>query len=92
MHHLRDISLLAEAGALENLTLELERRVVEVLREAGVLHEALVRCLEVIGRAVAGVIDQVDGSGSGHDVDRQPEDEDGGADDDGDEIVLRLML
>lgn len=90
MHRFGDVGLFAEAGTLENLALELEGGIVKVLGEPGVLHETVVGSLEVIGRAIASVIDQINGSGSGHDVNGQTEDEDGGADDDADEIVLEV--
>jgi hypothetical protein len=90
VHSFGDVSLLAETGALENLALELQRRVVEVAGELGVLHEPVELYLEMRGRKIAGVVDEVDGSRAGHDVDGRSGNENGGEDDDADEIVLEV--
>lgn len=90
MHRLRDIGLLAEAGSLEDLALELEGGLVEVAGEAGMLHELVVTDLEVGRRPVTGVIDEVDGARASGDVDSGAENKEGRTDDDGDEIVLEV--
>lgn len=90
MHRFRDVSLFSESGTLQNLPLELERRLVEVLSQPRVVHEALEGSLEMIGRTVTGVIDQINGSGPGHDVHGQTKDQDSGADDNADQIVLEV--
>lgn len=69
MHCLRHISLFPEARALQDLALELERRLGEVAGEFGVVHELIESDLEVIGRAVAGVIDEENGTRTSRDVD-----------------------
>jgi len=89
VHGLRDVGLLAEAGALEDLALELERVFGEAA-ELGVAHKLLEADLEVGGRLVAGEVDEVDGSRAGEHIDGGAEDEDGGEDKHGDEVVLEV--
>lgn len=90
MHRIRDISLLPEPGALEDPSLELQGRLVEVAGEPGMFHKLLVANLEVGRGAVTGVVDEVDGSRTSHDVDSGSENEKSGANDDTDEIVLEV--
>ncbi|PON86025.1 LOW QUALITY PROTEIN: hypothetical protein TorRG33x02_182300 [Trema orientale] len=89
MHRFRDISLLAEAGALEDLALELEGGLVKVARELRMLHELLEFDLQMVRRTVAGEVHKINGSGSGHNVDGGSNDN-GGEDNDTDEIVFEL--
>ncbi|KAK8457216.1 hypothetical protein SEVIR_3G144625v4 [Setaria viridis] len=89
VHGLRDVGLLAEAGALQDLALELER-VFRETAELGVAHELLEGDLEVGGRLVAGEIDEVDGPRASEHIDGGAEDEDGGEDEHGDEVVLEV--
>ncbi|CAL4909597.1 unnamed protein product [Urochloa decumbens] len=89
VHGLRDVGLLAEAGALQDLALELEGVLGEAA-ELGVAHELLEGDLEVVGRLVAGEVDEVDGPGAGKHIDGGAEDEDGGEDEHGDEVVLEV--
>lgn len=90
MHGFGDIGLFAEAGAFQNLLLELEGGIVEVAGEGGVFHELVEFDAEVGRGTVAGEVDEVNGSGSGHDVYGGSEYEEGAADDDADEVVLEV--
>lgn len=90
MHRLRRISLLSEAGALEDLPLELQRRLVEVAGESRMFHELMEPDLEVGRGAVTGVVDEINGSRASHDVDGRSENEKSRANDDTDEIVLEM--
>ncbi|PON57858.1 hypothetical protein PanWU01x14_170710 [Parasponia andersonii] len=90
MHRFRDISLLADAGPLEDLALELEGGIVKVARELGMLHELLEFDLQMVRRTVTGEVHKINGSGSCHNVNRGSEDDNGGADNDTDEIVFEL--
>lgn len=74
MQTLGEIRLFSQTGSLENLALKLERRVVESFDEGRVIHELLVWDLETLLREVTRVVDEVNGSGSGHDVDGGGED------------------
>jgi hypothetical protein len=89
VHGLGDVRLLAEARALQDLALELQRVVGEAA-EAGVAHELVEADPEVRGRAVAGEVDQVDGARAGERVDGGAEHEHGGEDQHGHEVVLEV--
>ena len=90
MHRLRHIRVVAEARALEDLALKLQRRVVEVAGEARVFHEGMGRSLEMIRRFVTRVIHEVNGFGSGHDVNGQTENQESRANDDANKVVLEV--
>nr|GMD85742.1 protein RADIALIS-like 4 [Ipomoea batatas] len=92
MHSLREISLLAESRSFQNLPLEIQRRVVEIAGKPGMIHELLVRDLELNRWPVTGIIHEKNGSGTGHDVERETEYEDSGEDDDTDEIVQEIPV
>uniref|UniRef100_A0ACD5U053 Uncharacterized protein n=1 Tax=Avena sativa TaxID=4498 RepID=A0ACD5U053_AVESA len=89
VHPFRAVGLLAEPGALEDLALELEGVVGEAA-ERGVAEELVEADLEVRGRLVAGEVDEVDGAGAGEHVHGGAEDEDGGEEQHGDEVVLEV--
>ncbi|GAB2224852.1 hypothetical protein Drorol1_Dr00005630 [Drosera rotundifolia] len=88
VHSLGNDGLLSESRSLQDLALELEGGAVEVAGEAGVFHEAMERGLEVGGGTVAGVVQEIDGSGSGHEVEGEGEDEEDGEGEDGVEVVV----
>jgi len=90
VHGLGDVGFLPEARAFEDLSLEFQRGVLEVSREAGVIHEATEGGLEVVGGAEAGGVEEVDGAGASDGVESEAEDEDGGAGEDGEEVVLEV--
>nr|GMD90480.1 hypothetical protein PanWU01x14_170710 [Ipomoea batatas] len=92
MHSLREISLLAESRSFQNLPLEIQRRVVEIAGKPGMIHELLVRDLELNRWPVTGIIHEKNGSGTGHDVERKTEYENSGEDDDTDEIVQEIPV
>ena len=61
VHGLGDVGLLAEARPLEDLALELEA-VVGESAQLGVVEELVEADLELVGRLVAGEVDEVDGA------------------------------
>jgi len=90
VHGLGEVGFLAEAGAEENLALEIDGGGEEVAGEGGVVDELLEVDGEVVGGTVAGEVEEVDGCGSGHDVEGGSQGEDGGYSDDAEEVVLEV--
>jgi len=90
VHGLGEVGFLAEAGAEENLALEIEGGGEEVAGEGGVVEELLEVDGEVVGGTVAGEVEEVDGGGAGHDVEGGSQGEDGGYCDDAEEVVLEV--
>lgn len=89
VHGLRHIGLLPQSGPLQYLPLKLERGIVKPT-QLRVPHEVAVRRFELRRRHVAGVIDEVDRSGPGEEVNGGSEDEEGGEGDDADEVELEM--
>ncbi|KAB8102976.1 hypothetical protein EE612_035136, partial [Oryza sativa] len=90
-HGGREVGVLAEAGALEDLALEVEVGVGEGAGEAGAAHECLAGALALGFGLVAGEVEEVDGAGAGEEVEGGEEDEEGGAGDDGEEVEAELL-
>lgn len=81
-------SLLPKARALENPHLKLDALGVVAEDQPGVLHESGEGDSASDRRLEAGVIDEVDGSGLGHEVDGGDEDDEEGGAEDLDEIEV----
>lgn len=89
MHGLWHISLLPQTGPLQYLPLKLERRLVKPTH-LRVLHELAIRSLELRRRNIARVIDEINRSGPGEEVNGGSKDEEAGKRDDADEVELEM--
>lgn len=88
MHGFGDVGVFAEARAFQDPSLELEGGVVEVTREPRMFHELVELHAEMVRGSIARVIHQVHGSRTGHYVEGESQNENGGKDDEGDGVVL----
>jgi len=90
VHGLGDVGLLPETRPFQDLALEIQGRLLEVSREAGMVHETPEGGFEVLGGAEAGGVQEVDGAWARDGVKREAKNEDGGAGEDGEEVVLEV--
>ena len=78
----RETCFFTETGTFENTHLELDALRVVFKDKPGVFHEGCEGDTASDGRLEAGVVDEVDGAGLGHEIDGGDEDdEEGGAED-----------
>ncbi|CAA7403133.1 unnamed protein product [Spirodela intermedia] len=90
-HRLREVGGLPEARSLHDFPLELQVLLREGARQRRPLHEDLASALARVLGLVAGEVDQVDGTRPGEEVQSGEEDEEGGAEDDRDEVVAEVV-
>lgn len=89
VHSLWHISLLPQTGPLQYFPLKLERGVVKPTH-LRVIHELAVRCFQLRRRHIARVIDEVNRSGPGEEVNGGSKNEETRKGDDADEVELEM--